>query len=74
MFSTAAHVEAKGARNCIALVKLMGRDSGFIAAGATLASGEVNFYADSRTAFFAARRARFALKLCGSGFWPIGMR
>jgi 6-phosphofructokinase 1 len=40
---TAAHVEARGARNGIALVKVMGRDSGFIAAAATLASGEVNF-------------------------------
>jgi 6-phosphofructokinase 1 len=38
-----AHVEAKGAPNCIGLVKLMGRDAGFIAAGATLASQEVNF-------------------------------
>ncbi len=38
-----AHVEAKGARNGVGLVKLMGRDSGFIAAGATLASQEVNF-------------------------------
>jgi 6-phosphofructokinase 1 len=38
-----AHVEAKGALNCIGLVKLMGRDAGFIAAGATLASQEVNF-------------------------------
>lgn len=40
---TCAHVEAKGAPNCIGLVKLMGRDAGFIAAGATLASQEVNF-------------------------------
>ena len=38
-----AHVEAKGAPNGIGLVKLMGRDAGFIAAGATLASQEVNF-------------------------------
>ena len=38
-----AHVEARGAPNGIGLVKLMGRDSGFIAAGATLASQEVNF-------------------------------
>lgn len=38
-----AHVEASGARNGIGLVKLMGRDAGFIAAGATLASQEVNF-------------------------------
>lgn len=39
----AAHTEAKGARNGIGLVKLMGRDSGFIAAQATLASREVNY-------------------------------
>ncbi|MFH0878755.1 MAG: ATP-dependent 6-phosphofructokinase, partial [Lentisphaerota bacterium] len=38
-----AHNEAKGAPNGIGLVKVMGRDSGFIAAGATLASQEVNF-------------------------------
>ncbi len=38
-----AHVEAKGAPNGIGLVKVMGRDSGFIAAMATLASQEVNF-------------------------------
>ncbi|MCP5519294.1 MAG: ATP-dependent 6-phosphofructokinase [Verrucomicrobiales bacterium] len=39
----AAHVEAKGARNGIGLVKLMGRHSGFIAAHAALASSQVNF-------------------------------
>lgn len=38
-----AHVEARGAINGIGLVKLMGRDAGFIAAQATLASQEVNF-------------------------------
>jgi 6-phosphofructokinase 1 len=38
-----AHAEAKGALNGIGLVKVMGRDSGFIATGATLASQEVNF-------------------------------
>jgi 6-phosphofructokinase 1 len=38
-----AHNEAQGAYNGIALVKLMGRDSGFIAASATLAIQEVNF-------------------------------
>lgn len=38
-----AHVEARGAPNGIGLVKLMGRDSGFIAAVATLASQEVNY-------------------------------
>ena len=38
-----AHTEAIGARNGIGLVKLMGRESGFIAANATLANSEVNF-------------------------------
>jgi 6-phosphofructokinase 1 len=38
-----AHAEAKGAPYGIGLVKLMGRDAGFIAAGATLASQQVNF-------------------------------
>ena len=38
-----AHNEASGAYNGIALVKVMGRDSGFIAANAALAVQEVNF-------------------------------
>ncbi|PIE59416.1 MAG: diphosphate--fructose-6-phosphate 1-phosphotransferase [Desulfobulbus propionicus] len=38
-----AHVEAVGARNGVGLVKLMGRESGFIAASAALANNEVNF-------------------------------
>jgi len=38
-----AHNEAEGAHNGIAIVKLMGRDSGFIAASAALAIQEVNF-------------------------------
>lgn len=38
-----AHVEAEGAMNGIGLVKLMGRESGFIAAQATLSLKEVNF-------------------------------
>ncbi len=38
-----AHVEAKGVLNGIGLVKLMGRQAGFIAAAATLASGQANF-------------------------------
>ena len=37
-----AHNEAKGAFNGIAIVKLMGRDSGFIAASAVMAMPEVN--------------------------------
>ena len=43
MVLAAAHEEARGAWNGIGLVKLMGRHSGFIAANATLASGDVNF-------------------------------
>jgi len=38
-----AHNEAKGAQNGVALIKLMGRDSGFIAANAALAVPDVNF-------------------------------
>jgi len=38
-----AHIEARGARNGIGLVKLMGRESGFIAAYAALAYSDVNF-------------------------------
>jgi 6-phosphofructokinase 1 len=38
----AAHTEAVSAYNGVGLVKLMGRDAGFIAAGATLASRDVN--------------------------------
>ncbi len=38
-----AHTEAIGAPNCIGLVKVMGRNSGFIAAAATSARREVNF-------------------------------
>jgi len=48
-FSTAttalssAHTEAKAAVNGIGLVKLMGRESGFIAANATLANRDINY-------------------------------
>ena len=38
-----AHAEALGARNGIGLVKLMGRESGFIAAHAALANSVINF-------------------------------
>jgi 6-phosphofructokinase 1 len=38
-----AHVEALGTPNGVGIVKLMGRESGFIAAQATLALKEVNF-------------------------------
>jgi 6-phosphofructokinase 1 len=39
----AAHAEAVSARNGVSIVKLMGRDAGFIAATASLASADVNF-------------------------------
>ena len=39
---SSAHIEAKGAHNGIGLVKLMGRDSGFIAAYASMANTVVN--------------------------------
>jgi 6-phosphofructokinase 1 len=39
----AAHVEAEGAPNGVGLVKVMGREAGFIAAYTVLGSGDVNF-------------------------------
>jgi 6-phosphofructokinase 1 len=57
-----AHVEAKGASNGIAIVKVMGRDAGFIAAAATLASQEANFTLIPEVPF----------KLCGpNGFLAV---
>ncbi len=38
-----AHMEARSVFNGVGLVKLMGREAGFIACGATLANQEVNF-------------------------------
>lgn len=38
-----AHMEARSVQNGISLVKVMGRNAGFIAAGATVASQDVNF-------------------------------
>jgi 6-phosphofructokinase 1 len=38
-----AHVEARSHHNGVGLVKLMGRDAGFIAAGAAVAAQEANF-------------------------------
>ena len=40
---TAAHNEARGADNGIGLIHIMGRDSGFIAAYASMASTHINF-------------------------------
>jgi 6-phosphofructokinase 1 len=46
-----AHSEAIGARNGIGLVKLMGRDSGFIAAYSVLVDNQVNFCLVPEVAF-----------------------
>jgi len=46
-----AHVEAKGAYNGVCVVKLMGRHSGFIAAHATLSTGDVNYCLVPETPF-----------------------
>ena len=46
-----AHVEAICVHNGVSIVKVMGRDSGFIAAGASLASQEVNFTLVPEVAF-----------------------
>jgi 6-phosphofructokinase 1 len=46
-----AHVEALGAPNGVGLVKLMGRNAGFIAAGAAVASQEANFVLVPEVAF-----------------------
>jgi 6-phosphofructokinase 1 len=46
-----AHNEAKGAYNGVAIVKLMGRDSGFIAASAALSVPDVNFVLIPEMAF-----------------------
>jgi len=61
--TNSAHNEATGARNGIGLVKLMGRDSGFIAAFSVLADNNVNFCLIpeshfSLEGFFAALRDR----------------
>ena len=40
---TSAHSEAKASRNGVGLVRFMGRESGWIAASATLANSNVNF-------------------------------
>ena len=63
---TCAHTEAHSVHNGISLVKIMGRHAGFIAAGATVASQDVNFALvpevpfklDGADGFLAALKAR----------------
>jgi 6-phosphofructokinase 1 len=65
-----AHVEAKAAINGVGLVKLMGREAGFIAASATIASGEANFcfvpevplVLDGKNGFLARLQRRLAAR------------
>lgn len=66
----AAHTEALAAENGVGLVRLMGRDSGFIAAAATLASLDANYcivpevpvILGGETGFLAALEARLAAR------------
>jgi len=63
-----AHTEARSVHNGVSLVKLMGRHAGFIAAGATVASQDVNFTLipevpfalEGERGFLAALRKRIA--------------
>jgi 6-phosphofructokinase 1 len=65
-----AHAEARGARNGVGVVKLMGRDSGFIACSAALAAGEANlvlipevpFKIDGKTGLLAWLEERLAAR------------
>jgi len=58
-----AHTEARSVHNGIALVKLMGRHAGFIAAGATVASQDVNFTLVPEVAFSLAGKRGFLAAL-----------
>lgn len=66
---TSAHMEAKGVFNGIAIVKLMGRDSGFIAAHSSLANSvvniclipEIDFTLEGEDGLFKALERRFEI-------------
>ncbi|KAI9204914.1 diphosphate--fructose-6-phosphate 1-phosphotransferase [Polychytrium aggregatum] len=58
----AAHEEARSARNGIGIVKLMGRESGFIALQASLASGDVNLLLLPEMSFSMDAIVRFVLE------------
>lgn len=62
---SAVHSEAQAAWNGVGLVKLMGRHSGFIAAHASLASGDANFCLVPEVPFVLAGRSCF-LEALGS--------
>jgi 6-phosphofructokinase 1 len=58
-----AHIEAKSVSRGVGLVKLMGREAGFLAAAATIASGEVNFALIPESPFKLDGEAGFLAKL-----------
>ena len=58
-----AHTEARSVKNGIALVKLMGRHAGFIAAGATVANQDVNFVLVPEVPFALEGRSGFLAAL-----------
>jgi 6-phosphofructokinase 1 len=58
-----AHTEATGALGGVGLVKLMGREAGFIAAAATVASGHVNFTMIPEVPFTLEGESGFLAKL-----------
>ncbi len=59
-----AHAEARSVMNGIGLVKVMGRHAGFIAAGATLASQEVNYCLIPEVPFILEGRNGLLATLC----------
>jgi 6-phosphofructokinase 1 len=59
----AAHVEARGAPNGIAVVKVMGRDSGFIAASAAVVSHETDYVLVPEVPFSLEGEAGFLAEL-----------
>jgi len=56
---TSSHMEARGVRNGVGLVKLMGRESGFVAAYASLASSDVNLLLVPEVPFSLPKVMRF---------------
>lgn len=59
-----AHLEAKGAPNGIGLVKLMGRESGYLTANAALALNDANFVLIPEVAFDMEGESGFLEALC----------
>ena len=63
---SAAHAEARSARNGVCVVQLMGRDAGFITAAATLASAEVNVCLIPEVPFSSSGLLRFLEQRLGA--------